>query len=576
MLSINRVKNIIKKSLIILAVFSWVFSGWFQVLNFHPKTNYVLAAQTVYTISDGSLTAATVSGGCDTSLTNTTASDGAQGTVVTSTCIGRNDTPVVKWTKTLTWESMGVPSGATVTQVDGNFKYRVAQETHSAVQAMGVMQLRDSGDSAACAASDLEASFDPGAVNANYTTRDTSGAINVSAGCDTSATSVTIRLDMTPKTGNNASATSELRADDVSLTITYFLPTFEQSAYHFFNNANSTDVGSELTANQDTPVTLATTGDAFRMRLLLHVATSQLTASGQNFKLQFAEQSGTCDTSFSGETYADVTGATVIAYSTANTPADGDNLTANAEDPIHGGDTIVNQDYEEANNFTNTVAAIPSGQDGKWDFSLIDNGATASTAYCFRVRKSDDTNIDTYTVIPQITTDDGVSPPTLTFSVSDNDIFFGTLSSSASQWADNTADGSTTAAVAHTLTASTNATNGYTITVKGATLTSTSTPGDTITAMGTEATLTTGQEEFGLRITSSGGNGTVNTDYDNTPANSYFYGATASTTDVIATDADGDDISTTYSLYYATDIATTTEAHTDYQATLTYVATGNF
>ena len=375
---------------------------------------------------------------------------------------------------------------------------------------------------------------------------------------------------------NLASATHLPPYEEVAFIM---LKTFDQGAYHFFNNANSTDVGSELTANQDTPVTLGATGDAFRLRMILRVNGVQLGASGKNFKLQFAEQSGSCDTGFSGETYADVGSGTAIAYSTANSPSDGDNLTANAEDPTYTG-TINNQDYEEANNFTNSVSAIAAGENGKWDFSLIDNVATANTAYCFRIVSSAGTlfttNGGSYLVVPQITMASGVVPPTLTFSVSDNDIFFGTLSSSASQWADNTADGSTTAAVAHTLAASTNATNGYTITVQGATLTSTGTPGDTITAMGTEATLTTGQEEFGLRITASGGNGAVNTDYDNTPANSYFYGANATTTDVIATDADGDDISTTYSLYYAANIATTTEAHTDYQATLNYVATGNF
>ena len=181
------------------------------------------------------------------------------------------------------------------------------------------------------------------------------------------------------------------------------LTTFEQSAYRFFNNADSTDVGSAL-AIQDSSATLTSSGQAFRLRMLLHIGTTKLNLNGQGFKLQFAERSVACDTGFSGETYADVTGSTVIAFNTANSPADGDNLTANVNDPTHGGDTVVNQDYEEANNFTNTVAAIPSGQDGKWDFSLKDNSAPGSTSYCFRVRKSDDTDVNTYSVIPEIAT----------------------------------------------------------------------------------------------------------------------------------------------------------------------------
>lgn len=179
--------------------------------------------------------------------------------------------------------------------------------------------------------------------------------------------------------------------------------TYEQSAYRFFANADSTDVGSALAA-QDTDATLSSAGDAFRLRMLIHTGVSDLFTSEGSFKLQFAQQSGSCDTSFSGESYADVTSGTVIAYNNNATPSDGAALTANASDPTHSGDTIVNQTYEEANNFANSQGVVNEGQDGKWDFSLVDNGATANTAYCFRIVKSDGTQLDTYSVIPQITT----------------------------------------------------------------------------------------------------------------------------------------------------------------------------
>jgi hypothetical protein len=187
------------------------------------------------------------------------------------------------------------------------------------------------------------------------------------------------------------------------LALRPLLPLFNQSAYRLFNNANSTDVGTALAA-LNTAATLGTTGAAFRLRMLLHVSNANLAISGQAFKLQFAARSGTCDTAFSGEAYADVTAASVIAYNNNATPADGATLTANAGDPTHGADTVVNQTYEELNNFTNSTAAINIGQDGKWDFSLVDNGAPANTPYCFRVVKDTGTVLDTYTVIPEITT----------------------------------------------------------------------------------------------------------------------------------------------------------------------------
>ena len=216
--------------------------------------------------------------------------------------------------------------------------------------------------------------------------------------------------------------------DYAGLSSSPSLPTFNQSAYRLFNNLDSTDVGTALAA-QDTAATLGSTGAAFRLRMLLHIGANQLDVSGQTFKLQFAQQSGTCDTGFVDETYADVTAATVIAYND-NTPADGAALTANANDPTHGTDTIVNQTYEELNNFTNSVAVIPSGQDGKWDFSLKDNGAATSTAYCFRAVKSDSTLLDTYTVIPQITT---ASAAVVSVSVSDGVVTYGTMAAGASK-----------------------------------------------------------------------------------------------------------------------------------------------
>lgn len=202
--------------------------------------------------------------------------------------------------------------------------------------------------------------------------------------------------------------------------ITMQAPTFNQSAYRLFNNTDSIGVGTPLAA-QDTAATLGSTGAAFRLRMLLHIDLNKLALSDQAFKLQFAQQSGTCDTGFVGETYADVTAATVIAYNDNPTPLDNTALVGDANDPTHGADTIVRQTYEELNNFTNSVAAIPSAQDGKWDFSLKDNGATASTAYCLRAVKSDDTVLNTYTAIPQITT---AAAASLTFTVDTGSVSF--------------------------------------------------------------------------------------------------------------------------------------------------------
>ena len=180
---------------------------------------------------------------------------------------------------------------------------------------------------------------------------------------------------------------------------------------------------------------------------------------------------------------------------------------------------------------------------------------------------TDDTVVTTATVLASLSFD----------VVGDETMGFGTIATDASRWANTAETGADSATIAHTLTASTNSTSGYTITVKGDTLKSTATPGHTITAMAAEAALNAvDTEQFGLRITDAGGTGiTVDADYDNTPADHYYYGATASTADSIAVCAAAS-AQTTYSIYYAANIADTTEAHTDYTASLIYVATGNF
>ena len=202
----------------------------------------------------------------------------------------------------------------------------------------------------------------------------------------------------------------------------------KQSAYRFFNNLDSTDVGSALAA-QDTPATLSLSGAAFRLRMLLHMTTNELTiTSGQSFKLQFATQGGDnlCDATSSGENYIDVTTSTVIAFNDNSTPADGAALTTNANDPTHGSDAVVNQTYEESNNFTNSQAVIPVGQDGKWDFSLKDNNTTPTAAtYCLRAVKDTGILLESYNVIPQITTSN--ISQSLTLTITPTTVNLGTL-----------------------------------------------------------------------------------------------------------------------------------------------------
>ncbi len=181
------------------------------------------------------------------------------------------------------------------------------------------------------------------------------------------------------------------------------ITTFNQSAYRFFQNLDSTSIGPDLAA-QDTAADMTADGQVIRLRFLLHVGGNQFDGTGDDFKIQIAERSGTCDTAFSGETYADLSpSAGVIRFYDNPTPTDGSSMTPTGSDPTHSGHTINFQTYEESNNFTG-INSIAAGNDGKWDITIVDNSASNGVAYCVRVITSGGGLLDTYTVIPEFTT----------------------------------------------------------------------------------------------------------------------------------------------------------------------------
>lgn len=158
---------------------------------------------------------------------------------------------------------------------------------------------------------------------------------------------------------------------------------------------------------------------------------------------------------------------------------------------------------------------------------------------------------------------------TVSFSISHTALDFGQLSVSSARYATNAGGGSGTATDAHQLVAATTAQNGYVITVQGGTLTNGL---HTITAIGgTNTASAPGTEQFGMRLTSTGGYGAVSAPYGDS---GYAYAATASTTSTIATSSAAS-AATTFAVRYMANISTMTEPGT-YTTAITYVMTGRF
>ncbi len=160
--------------------------------------------------------------------------------------------------------------------------------------------------------------------------------------------------------------------------------------------------------------------------------------------------------------------------------------------------------------------------------------------------------------------------PTITFSVSGNTLQFGPLSDVIARYA-NTSGGSSSNTVAHTMTASSNAPTGYTITYIAPTLTS---GGNTINpaTITNSATGTAGTEQFALSLSTSGG-ASIPSAYDQS-AGSGNWKFVANTAEAIASTS-GYTATETLSARYIANIAPLTQAG-NYSTAVTYVVTGNF
>lgn len=206
---------------------------------------------------------------------------------------------------------------------------------------------------------------------------------------------------------NIAGTADEVRIATANVAAKYpTAATFNQSASRWFVNRDDVAPDTALAA-QDAAITAPSRGTPFRLRLLIDVATNPIPAGSETFKLQYAARSGTCDTLFSGETYSDLSANSgAIRFYNNQNPASGMTTSAVAGDPAHSTHPTRPQTYVEAATFTNTASAISVGEDGLWDFSLVDYSALPGASYCFRAVKSDGATLNGYTAIPEIKTQD--------------------------------------------------------------------------------------------------------------------------------------------------------------------------
>ncbi|HEY2004193.1 MAG TPA: hypothetical protein VGH44_03685 [Candidatus Saccharimonadia bacterium] len=164
------------------------------------------------------------------------------------------------------------------------------------------------------------------------------------------------------------------------------------------------DVGSAW-ANQNTALDLtkydsvngnmmSASPTPFRLRWDMNISGGQeplstSTSTGLVLNLQYAEMvGGSCTATASSGTWANVGtygSATPIQFYTAYPNASNHApVVPNANDPTDGSNATIYQTFNNANSFSNSVAAVDGGQDGLFDFSLAVAASVPHSSYCLR------------------------------------------------------------------------------------------------------------------------------------------------------------------------------------------------
>jgi hypothetical protein len=126
---------------------------------------------------------------------------------------GRNNNSANKWSRTLTFADMGVPTGATVTDIkSGSYSWRCTEYTTGATSTQGPVTMSWTGNSATLVSSSTFA------ATGNYASATGVDKTGLSL---PASTSVTIDISNTLSTANSSTAAVTLYQDELTFQLTY-------------------------------------------------------------------------------------------------------------------------------------------------------------------------------------------------------------------------------------------------------------------------------------------------------------------------------------------------------------------
>ena len=150
-----------------------------------------------------------------------------------------------------------------------------------------------------------------------------------------------------------------------------------------------------------------------RVRMSLRIGNANMPAGFETLKLQFAQRVTTCTAVASWDDVGQAASSTIWRGFVGTSTVDGMSLSS---DPPLPGDLLISVSdvagtLEHENNSAPNPFVTFDGEDIEYDWYLQQNGALPETTYCFRMIRSDGSELDGYLHYPQIQTA-GFSPVT--------------------------------------------------------------------------------------------------------------------------------------------------------------------
>ena|GEM_PF-3104589 len=170
-----------------------------------------------------------------------------------------------------------------------------------------------------------------------------------------------------------------------------------QLDYRWYENIDAIQPTTALAA-ENTSITGGVSGTAYHLRMNVENTSAPALAIGAVFELQYGS-GGSCPSSCTWTDVGGLASGSIWRGHDNATPTDGVELTA-----ILLASSVSNDrnTYEEANTAT-TLTSFGNGKESEFGWVIEDNGATAGTAYYFRMVISNDTALSSYTNYPTLT-----------------------------------------------------------------------------------------------------------------------------------------------------------------------------